>query len=243
MLLHLSAHDVLGGVALAEPHQAHGLLAVEGLEARLEINIEILGGIGVVHPLGHVKLHAAHQIHQLDEYVQLHQHVAVHLEAQRLGKLGFQGFHAVVAHAAGAVDRVDLGHGVIAGNQRIPGDTHQRHGVIGGVQPGNHDGIGAAAVIVGAADEDVVKALLVGGGHLHLQLDLFAGVLIDLRFNFNGSGRGEDLLVVGLTVGGIGKRRLLDGHRLDKITVHRHHGDGQHHHAGCQQYGAPLDAG
>ena len=113
-----------------------------------------------------------------------------------------------------------------------------------GVQPGNHNRIGAAAVVIGAADQDIVKSLLVAGGDLHLQLHLFAGLLIDLGFDLNGRGRDEHVLAVqiGVVADG-GQRRLLDRLGLDKVPIDRYHRTGQNHHAGQQQNCAALDAG
>ena len=45
------------------------------------LHVQVLPGVVVVHILGHVELHAFHQIHQLYEHLQLHLHIEVRLEA------------------------------------------------------------------------------------------------------------------------------------------------------------------
>ena len=208
------------------------------------MNIQVLGRVLVVHVHGHVKFHAAHQIHQLNERVQIHQHIAVHFKAQGLGQLGFQGIHALLAPACAAENAVDLGHGVAAADQRIPGDTQQSHRVVLHIQTADHDGVRPPAVIVGADDQNVVKIGFVTGRNLCFHRDLAAGLLIHFGLNFNDRRRRKGFLrrfrgavrcrqVVG----------LADFHRPDKGLINRNHSAAQHRQTDCQQDKPPLQAG
>ena len=62
LLLGLGALDVLRGVALAEADEAHGLFAVKRLQALLQVDIEVLRGVFVVHVHRHVEFDAADKV-------------------------------------------------------------------------------------------------------------------------------------------------------------------------------------
>ena len=97
----------------------------------LQINIKILGGIGVLHIHRHIELHAAHQIHYLDEGVQIHQRVAVRHKAKSIFDLLHKLVHAVFAAAGIAAGGIYLWHAVIGvGHIGVPGDAEKSGAVI-----------------------------------------------------------------------------------------------------------------
>ena len=57
---------ILVGV-VAETHDLHRLLAVQVLETGLEVNVQVLVGVVVVHILGHVEVDAADLVDERDE--------------------------------------------------------------------------------------------------------------------------------------------------------------------------------
>lgn len=71
-----------GGVAGAEAHDLERLLAVEVLLTGGDAYIEVLGRVVVVHVHGHIVVHAADGVHELDKGVEVHDRVAVYLEAE-----------------------------------------------------------------------------------------------------------------------------------------------------------------
>ena len=62
----------------AEPHKLHGMLPVEMLHAGLEVDIQVLGCVAVVHVLRHVKIHPAKLVDNNLEGLKVHQRVIVH---------------------------------------------------------------------------------------------------------------------------------------------------------------------
>ena len=54
-------------VVVAEAHDLHGLLAVKLLQSCLEVDVQVLIGVVVVHVAGHVELNAADLVDERDE--------------------------------------------------------------------------------------------------------------------------------------------------------------------------------
>ena len=54
-------------VVVAEAHDLHGLLAVQVLETGLEVDVQVLVGVVVVHILGHVEVDAVDLVDERDE--------------------------------------------------------------------------------------------------------------------------------------------------------------------------------
>ena len=77
-LLHLDAAHVAGDIGRAVAAQTHALVTVQQLVARLEVDIEILRGVLIVHSKRDVEVHAAHSVDRFDESVQPDHGVAVH---------------------------------------------------------------------------------------------------------------------------------------------------------------------
>ena len=92
------------------------------------------------------------------------------------------------------------------------------------IQPGDHDGIGAETVIIGAHNEDIVKALLMAGGDLCFYF--FTGLV---HMGLYHRRRPEHLFRSHRTQGGV-----FHFHRFDKIIVYDHNCCSQHQNAGCQ---------
>ena len=202
----LAALDVPHGVAgavgvLPEAADLHGLLAVQVLHPGLEEDVQVLGGVVVVHLHRDVELHAAHGVHQFHEPVQVDADVEVDGIPHQLGHHRLEVVDAIVE---GGVDfREALVH------QRVPGDGEHAHLLVGHVVGHQHDGVGVAADLVRAGQEE--------GVHL-----LPPGVVPGLH-------AGDVLL--GL-VGGGGHRRLGrggDGYFIDTVSDDDH---GGHRHDG-----------
>ena len=155
------------------------MLAVEKLLARLEINVQILRRVVVVHILRHVKFHAADQIHRRLERVQVHEQIAVHLKAQKLRQRPLQPLHAL--DLAAGVDRVDLDKTAAGVDGRIARDAQQRRLLFVHVQVGDDDGIGAVAVAVRPGEQDVVNAVQIADRLLRLDRLLRRLVRVSVR--------------------------------------------------------------
>ena len=127
--LDTDAPDVCVGIAAAEADQAHGFLAVELLQPRVQGDMQVLGRVVVVHIRRHIEFHAAEQIDQLDKDIQVHQNVAVGPEADALSHIVHQGIHAggrvPLGTAVAGIGRVDLMGRVGGIDLGVPGDAHQ----------------------------------------------------------------------------------------------------------------------
>ena len=141
------------------------MFPVQGLHALFQVDVEVLVGVVVVHVLGHVELHAIHQIHQLHKHAQLHLYIEVRLEAHQLLDPAGQGVDA----AGAGVDGVDLLDVPPLVNHGVPWDGHDAHVLLLGVVGDHHEGVGVAVVHVRAHQEEGVHALppVAGdGGHV-----------------------------------------------------------------------------
>ena len=167
-------------------------MAVQKLFAFVEVDIQILSRVGVVHPLGNIEINSAHQVHQLDKCFQIDQRVAIDLNTEDGGKLLLERVDPLLPFSIASIDRIDLGNGVIAVNQRVTWNAHHGNGVIVGVQAGNDNGVGAGAVVVNANEQDIVEAFPDAAGTFKLELDLFSLVILiadGLRYDRIGRDR------------------------------------------------------
>ena len=96
------------GVVMAVADHAHGLLPVEDLEALLQVDVQILVGVVIVHIPGHVEFHAAYGVHQLPHSLPLNDDVEVRDNASEIPHLGLQSLDPAAVLLAGVIDGVDL---------------------------------------------------------------------------------------------------------------------------------------
>ena len=230
-LLNLRPADIAGGITGAVADYTNGLITGQRLLAGIEIDIQVLGRVGIVHSLRHVKGDTAHKVDNFHKGFQIHFHIAVHLEAQHGGQHLTQRFNALVPTASAAVDGVNLGNRIITVNQRITGNAHQRHGMLHGIHMRNHNGIGQETALVGTHHQNVIDTIHQTARCFKLGFHLFP-IVIDI-----GKGRLLLSLVLGKAGALIGTRplRRLD-HRFGHTNNHSH----QHHQRNTQQNQSPL---
>lgn len=80
--LHVHALQIGHGIAGAEAHEAHGLLAVQALHTGLQIDGQVLRRVAVIHIAWNVKFYAAHLVDEIDEDIQIDEHITVRPEAE-----------------------------------------------------------------------------------------------------------------------------------------------------------------
>ena len=156
------------------------------LRPLLQVDIQILRRILIVHVLRHVKVDAADKIDGLLERLQIDEHIAVDRKAEQAVQARGKPFHAV--RTAARVNRVDLHKSPAPGRDRgIAQDRQKRDRVRVRIQMGDDDGVGAITVAVCAADEDIIdtvaQRLGLLGGHVLLRLLLRLKLL---RCDWNG---------------------------------------------------------
>ena len=78
-------------VVVPPADQPHGVLAAEGLLASLQVDVQVLGRVVVVHVKGHVELYAADGVHQLAHGLPLDHHIEIGDDAGELAHLPLQG--------------------------------------------------------------------------------------------------------------------------------------------------------
>ena len=114
------------GVGVLPPAQKlHGLVAVDVLEPGVQVDVQVLGGVVVVHVDGHIKLYAADGIHQLAHRLPLHHDGVVRLKPDEVGDLLLEKLDAVLIVVGRVVvyrvDALDVPRHVHHG---VPGDAH-----------------------------------------------------------------------------------------------------------------------
>ena len=219
VLLRAYAADVGGGVAGAEAHDLERLLAVEVLLTGGDAYIEVLGRVVVVHVHGHIVVHAADGVHELDKGVEVHDRVAVYLEAEDVLEAVHEPVDAVAAVVdARGVERVDLLDRPGDVDHRVARDADDVDLVRLGVHTADHHGVRVVADLVETDDEEGVHVLIERGGRAGV------GVLGGLS-----AGRGADVAVGG----DAGRRRVhqaaarpLGG--LLPYHIRRHGAEDQH---------------
>ena len=118
-LLHLNAPEIAVFIVLTETAQAHTVKTVQKLVSGVNVNVEILADIPVVHLDGHVKPDAAQLVDHILEGHQIYHRIAVYINAGEPFDVHQQAVNAGAAVVeGGAVNRVELAH--------IPGDVDER---------------------------------------------------------------------------------------------------------------------
>lgn len=187
------------------------------LRPLLQVDIQILRRILIVHVLRHVKVDAADKIDRLFERLQIDEHIAVDRKAEQAVQARGKPFHAV--RTAARVNRVDLHKSPAPGRDRgiAPGIDRSATVCVFASRWGDDDGVGAVAIAVGAADENVIHAVAqrlgLLGGHVLLRLLLRLKLL---RCDWNG-GRLRRFFLGGRLR--LGERRTL--HRLHQQLPRR----------------------
>ena len=232
VLLDLDAADVSLGinprstvVVLAEPEHLHDLFPVQMLKALADVDVEVLGGVVVVHVHGDVEVHPADGGGQLAHRLPLHHDVEIRGKADGVGHGVHQGRHALIPTSGIVVDRVDLLDVPGLVDDGVPGDAHGVELLVLHVVGDHHDGIGiAAAPGVPAHQQEGVVVLLPACRRQVRRL-----VPGDLR-GLGGLHRGAALRGLGV---------CFDGNlRLDEQEAgHRE----DHHHQGGQDGDDEID--
>ena len=170
-------------VAGAEAHDLQRRFAVQVLLPGGDADVEVLRRVVIVHVDGDVVVHAADGVHQLDEGVEVHDGVAVYLEAQDVLETVHQPVNTVAAAVdVRCVERVDLLDRPGDVHHRVARDADDLYLVVLRVDAAAHHGVGVVADLVQADDEEGVHILVERGGRAGV------GVLRGLR-RFRGRER------------------------------------------------------
>ena len=113
------------------------------------MDVEVLGGVVVVHIDRHLEIDAADGVHQFHKTLQVHSHIVVHRDAQQIGQLLAQPLHA--AHVVGSIEFWNIPVGV---DQGVPGDAHGVDLPLVRVHHHQDVGVAAAVVVVMAGHQD-----------------------------------------------------------------------------------------
>lgn len=117
------------------------------LHARLEEDVQILGGITVIHLHGNIKFHAAHCVHQFHKPIQVDGDIEVNGIPHQVG-------HHILEVLYPSMERgIDLRAGLI--HQRVSGHREHSDLLVGHIVGDQHDGIGIAADLVRQASKKV----------------------------------------------------------------------------------------
>ena len=135
----------------------HGVIASEEPVALFLMDVEILRGVVVIHIPRHIKVHAAHGVHDLAHGIPFHHHLVVRLKAHQLGNLLIEVLNALLSFTVIIINRVDafdiprnIHHG-------IPGDGHDRSLLVGHIIACQEHGIRIpAAAGIPAQNQDGV---------------------------------------------------------------------------------------
>ena len=146
-------------VVVAPAHQAHGLLAVELLQARLKVDLQILPGVLIVHLTRHIHLHAADEVHDLHKGFQIDLDVIVGRKSDELFEVRFQS-----VHTQDAVHRVDLLDVPLDVDHCVARDAHQAQILVGHVVGDDHDRVGIALALIRTQHKEGIKILLALAG-------------------------------------------------------------------------------
>ena len=167
-------------VVVAVAHHPHGGLSVQQLIALTQMDVEVLGGVVIVHVPGDIEVDPADGVHQLAHRIPLNNHMEVGVDAGELAHFCFQRVESVISAAGPVVHPVELHNLVAEGDIGIPGQAHYRQLLVGHVVGRQHHDIGvAAAAGVLAHNQEGIALLLPGPGQAgDLYRDLIA-VLVD----------------------------------------------------------------
>ena len=201
----IAQHLAVFLVVVAVAEDLHGIVSAEEPVALGLVDGEVLVGVIVVHVPGHVKIHAAHGVHDLAHGFPLHDDLVIRRKAHQLGDLLVKGLDALLPAAAIVIDSVDPLD--IVGNihHRIPGDGHDGGLLVGHIVAGQQHSVRvAAAACVPAQDQYRVVILALP---LPADTGLDAVAVVDAVFR-----RGPVRL-------GAVSRQV----RLDEQCVPRHH--------------------
>ena len=130
------------------------------LHALVQMDMQVLVGVVVVHIPRYVEFHAAHGVHYPPHRFPLNDHIEVGKHAGQVSHMIFQVFHTAAAGFLGVVHAVDLFNapGYIDG--RIPWNTHHVHLLVGYVVGHQNDGVRPAAGGIPAQQEEGEIVLL-----------------------------------------------------------------------------------
>ena len=202
-LLHLGAADIGCSIAGTVAAKLNGVRAVERLPALLQVDIEILRRVVIVHVHRNFHINAADHIDNLLKGLQIDQHIAVHPDAEGLADLVLQRADSLLAHTGRAVDGVNLGQIIITIDIGVARDTQKRDFIRAGVQVCDDDGVRAAAVAVRAADKNIEHTVV-------RVLDGLAVVI--LRDGRGAAGAGIDIhasVVIAVVIRGCDRRAAV----------------------------------
>ena len=125
------------------------------VRALLEVDVEILVGVVIVHIHRDVKIYAANGVDQLHKGPQIHGDIVVHRDAQQAGDLRLG-----LADAAVVVGIVQLLHRPGHVQQGVAGQADHVDRLLIRIQRHQQIGVAAAVLVVQAAQEDCIIVLL-----------------------------------------------------------------------------------
>ena len=157
-------HAVSPPVIVAVADHAHGLFSIEDLKAFLQMNVQVLIRIVVVHIAGYIEFHATQGIYQLTHGFPLNEHIEIRHDAGQIADLLFQIFQAAAAGFLGTVYRVDLFDGPGNIHSRIPGNTHHVHLLIRHIIGNQNNGICTAAGGIFSQQKERIVPVLPSAG-------------------------------------------------------------------------------
>ena len=99
ILLYLRAADVSRGVTVAVAAKLDGVRTVERLPAFLQVDIQILRRVVIVHVHRHFDINAADHIDNLLKSLQINHYIAVRPYAKGVADLVAQSLNSLLAHA------------------------------------------------------------------------------------------------------------------------------------------------
>ena len=133
---------------MAEAQEALELLPPEHLAARIEVDVEVLGVVDVVHPLGHIHFDATEGCRQVLHRPQVHPHIAIYRRVQQAGDFLLKSIHA-----AEGVEGIGLDDAEFARlHEGVPGHLGELGGAVLELHREHH--IGVFADLVGADHQD-----------------------------------------------------------------------------------------
>ncbi len=159
-LLCLDTAQVALRIAAAVAHEPDRLLPAQRLRTFLEVNVQILVGVIVVHIARHIDGDSADGIDDLLKGLNVDHDIVVHIEAHKIGNFFFQILDvALAALGADAVGSVDFFHGALHIGHRIPRNAQNIGALIVAVQRQHQNGVGVEPHFVRANHQHVVDPL------------------------------------------------------------------------------------
>ena len=137
---HIPHGEALPAVVFPPAQDLYRVLSVQVLHSFFVMNVQVLGGVIVVHVIGHLIIHTADGIHQLRHRVQFHHEIVVRGIADEVFNLLLDPLNAL-----SVVHRVDLGNLPRHIHHSVPVDAQHVHRAVFHVVTAHHHGVRVAA--------------------------------------------------------------------------------------------------